>query len=72
MIDHQVDHIHSKSLVQLGEWMAKQYKRSLITKFNSEQEVRGCGIDAEVLQEEWKAQIHAQTKPLKGEVFDLI
>jgi hypothetical protein len=72
MIDHQVHHIHSKSLVQLGEWMAKQYKRSLITKFKSEQEVQDCGIDSEVLQEQWEAQVDAQTKPLTGWIFHLI
>jgi hypothetical protein len=72
MIDHQVNHIHSKSLIQLGEWMAKQYKRSVITKFKSEQEVQDCGIDSEVLQEQWKAQVHAQTKPLTGGIFHLI
>ena len=52
--------------------MAKQYKRSLATKFKSEQEIQDCGIDSEGLQEEWKAQVHAQTKPLKGEIFHLI
>ena len=72
MIDHQVDHIHSKSLVQLGEWMAKQYKRSIITKFESEKKVQDCGVESEVLEKQWKAQVHAQTRPLKGGIFHLI
>jgi hypothetical protein len=67
MIDHQVDHIHSKSLVQLGDWMAKQYKRSVKTKYESELIIQNCGINSEILEAEWKAQVYAQTKPMTGE-----
>jgi hypothetical protein len=69
MIDHQVDYIHSKSLLQLGEWMAKQYKRSIRTRIESELEIQGSGIESEALQEQWKAQVHAQTRPLTGGIF---
>ena len=54
--------------MQLGDWVAKQYNKSVNQKFESELNVQRCSVDSEVLQAEWQAQILAQTKPLPGEI----
>ncbi|KDR79080.1 hypothetical protein GALMADRAFT_136978 [Galerina marginata CBS 339.88] len=67
MIDTQVKHIDEKSLLSLGNWLQRKWKTT-VEKKNAAceglQPILDLGYTEDVLQNEWKAQIIEQTKPL--------
>ncbi|KAJ7615780.1 hypothetical protein DFH06DRAFT_1013158 [Mycena polygramma] len=63
-LDTQVKHSDEGNLFRLGEWNKRRSLHSADKRAAAEEVIAECGVSLEVLEEEWKKQIVAQTKPL--------
>ncbi|KAJ7753016.1 hypothetical protein B0H14DRAFT_2635656 [Mycena olivaceomarginata] len=57
-IDSQIEHADKASLGRLGSWLGKRRE--------AERDLAECRIEEDVLREEWKKQVAAQTKPAQS------
>ncbi|KAG6913492.1 hypothetical protein DXG01_006439, partial [Tephrocybe rancida] len=63
-IDTQVHHLGAESLLKLGKWMERKWRACQACKFDALTVLETVGIESDILQSEWKAQLKEQTKPL--------
>ncbi|KAE9397534.1 hypothetical protein BT96DRAFT_957901 [Gymnopus androsaceus JB14] len=70
-LDSQLNFNNEEGLSKLGVWLHWKVI-ACESKLNEAEEVlRKCGFSEDVLQQEWDAQIKAQTKPLPCELISL-
>ncbi|KIJ59164.1 hypothetical protein HYDPIDRAFT_64446, partial [Hydnomerulius pinastri MD-312] len=63
VLNMQVRHLDRKSIATLGQWLLRRWKGCQSCKELVERALGAIGVDEEVLQAEWKAQVQHQTKP---------
>jgi len=69
VIDFQVQYLDKKSLAGLGHWLQRRWSHCQEKKTTAEHGLAMSGIDREILQLEWEAQVSAQTKPAPRNYF---
>ncbi|KAJ7318477.1 hypothetical protein DFH08DRAFT_971233 [Mycena albidolilacea] len=62
-IDSQIEHADKASLGRLGSWLVRRTVHCEGKRREAERDLTECGIEEDVLREEWKKQVAAQTKP---------
>ncbi|KAJ7866947.1 hypothetical protein B0H14DRAFT_3442077 [Mycena olivaceomarginata] len=62
-IDSQIEHADKASLGRLGSWLVRRTVHCEGKRREAERDLAECGIEEDVLREEWKKQVAAQTKP---------
>ncbi|KAJ7689373.1 hypothetical protein B0H14DRAFT_2652810 [Mycena olivaceomarginata] len=62
-INSQIEHADKVSLRRLGSWLVCQTVHCEGKRREAKRELTECGIEEDVLREEWKKQVAAQTKP---------
>ena len=72
MIDFQVQHLGKKSLAGLGHCLHRQWNHCQEKKSVARHGLALSGIDEEILQMEWQAQVSAQTKPAPSNDFLIV
>ncbi|KAJ7854158.1 hypothetical protein B0H14DRAFT_3085541 [Mycena olivaceomarginata] len=62
-IDSQIEHADKASLGRLGSWLVCRTVHCEGKRREAKRDLAECGIEEDVLREEWKKQVAAQTKP---------
>ncbi|EDR08571.1 uncharacterized protein LACBIDRAFT_296860 [Laccaria bicolor S238N-H82] len=63
-IDTQVKHLDKKSFDMMGKWLQRKWLTCLERKIEAEEILNELGFEISLLENEWKQQVAAQTKPL--------
>ncbi|KAJ7726870.1 hypothetical protein B0H14DRAFT_2410351, partial [Mycena olivaceomarginata] len=63
--DSQIEHADKASLGRLGSWLVRRTVHCEGEAARSRTDLAECGIEEDVLREEWKKQVAAQTNRLK-------
>ncbi|KAG6821665.1 hypothetical protein H0H92_001570, partial [Tricholoma furcatifolium] len=63
-LDRQVDHAQAEILNNLGLWLMRRSRHTEQKLEDANSILQHCEYSKEYLQEQWKLQIQAQTKPL--------
>ncbi|KAG6822958.1 hypothetical protein H0H92_011918, partial [Tricholoma furcatifolium] len=63
-LDRQVDHAQAEILSNLGLWLLRRSRHTEQKLEDANSILQHCEYSKEYLQEQWKLQIQAQTKPL--------
>ncbi|KZP21347.1 hypothetical protein FIBSPDRAFT_718402, partial [Athelia psychrophila] len=63
ILDLHITYLETSSRDQLGLWLARRWKKCILTKSKALEGVRQCGVSQDVLREQWRLQVAAQTRP---------
>ncbi|KAL0568779.1 hypothetical protein V5O48_013194, partial [Marasmius crinis-equi] len=63
-LDIQVRHSEEESLTTLAQWLVRKRSNAYSREWQANEELRKCGVNEEVLKEQWAEQVKSQTKPL--------
>jgi hypothetical protein len=69
VLDDKIEHLNHDSLPKLGLWIACTYALAKNKCIDNQKKLDKVGIDLEILWEEWRKQVTAQTKPLPSELI---
>ncbi|TFK61658.1 hypothetical protein BDN72DRAFT_934724 [Pluteus cervinus] len=64
VLDAQVQHLDHTSLKRLGHWLLRRIQHCQRKRLEAEKGLAECGQPETLLRAQWKAQVHAQTRPL--------
>ncbi|KZP06311.1 hypothetical protein FIBSPDRAFT_914718 [Athelia psychrophila] len=63
ILDLHITHLEKSSRDQLGLWLARRWKKSVVTQDRARAGVQQCGVSQDVLREQWQLQVASQTRP---------
>lgn len=70
VLDTQIAHLDTVTIVNFAAWMARQYDSALKKKRKAENALVEYGIEEKELEKEWNAQIEHQTRKAPGKWLD--
>ncbi|KAL0569924.1 hypothetical protein V5O48_012042 [Marasmius crinis-equi] len=62
-LDTQIQHADKESMLKLGSWLCNKWGNAHGRLSEAERILDGLGLEDDYLREQWKEQIHEQTRP---------